>query len=439
MHGVDRTVGIIGGGAAGIGVAKALAEAGIDYEILESGTRLGGNWQPDGPASKMYKSVHLISSKRNTQFSDMPMPENYANYPRHDLMYGYLLSVAGAFDAESHTRFGARVTAARPAGGGWICETDDGLTRRYAHLVVCNGLLRKPLTPHIPGHFDGLSLHSGVYKSADVFRGKRVLVVGGGNSGCDIAVDAALHAQTAFHSTRRGYHYMPKFIDGKPTQEWLMAQAPLFPDARAYWAHVQSVFKLAGYDGTDYGLPEPDHDIDAAHPIMNSQVLYHIGHGDLTPKPDIVRLLGHEVEFADGSREAIDVIVWATGFGLDLSFMDKAHFDVTTEFDSLFLRMVPRQHDNLLFVGYLNTPSGLGNVLNIKARFVVSYIQARQRNSDNWGRFQMLKQQPALLDLGQQRFMHTERHRFEVDLWKYIRALTYVTGKLRAPEESAAH
>ena len=436
MNGIDRTVGIIGGGAAGIGVAKALAQAGIDYEILESSARLGGNWQPDGPASKMYDAVHLISSKRNTQFSDMPMPDNYADYPRHDLVYGYLMSVAGSFGAERHTRFGARVAAARPDGSSWVCETGDGLKRRYAYLVVCNGLLRKPLTPQVPGRFDGLAVHSGEYKSADIFRGKRVLVVGGGNSGCDIAVDAALHAKTAFHSTRRGYHYMPKFIDGKPTQEWLMAQAPLFADAGQYWAHVQSVFKLAGYDGTDYGLPQPDHGIDEAHPIMNSQVLYHIGHGDLTPKPDVVRLLGGEVEFADGSREAVDVIVWATGFSTDLSFMDKAHFDAAREFDDLFLRIVPQRHDNLMFVGYLNTPSGLGNVLNIKARFVVACIEACRARSDNWIRFQTLKRQPALLDLGQQRFMNTERHRFEVDLWKYIRALTYVTGKLRAQVEA---
>lgn len=437
MNGIDRTVGIIGGGAAGIGVAKALTEAGIDYEILESGTRLGGNWQPDGAASKMYESVHLISSKRNTQFSDIPMPQDYSNYPRHDLVYRYLLSVAKSFEAERHTRFGAKVSAARPEGQSWVCETEDGVTRRYAHLVVCNGLLRKPLFPHVPGAFEGISLHSGEYKSADVFRGKRVLVVGGGNSGCDIAVDAALNGKKAFHSTRRGYYYMPKFIDGKPTQEWLMAQAPSFPDAKNYWEHVRSVFKLAGYDGTDYGLREPDHEIDEAHPIMNSQVLYHIGHGDLTPKSDIVRLLGRDVEFADGSCEPIDVIVWATGFGLDLSFLDKAHFDVDAEFDSLFLRMVPRQYDNLIFVGYLNTPSGLGNVLNIKARFVASYIQAQSVRSENWDRFQMLKQQPGLLDLGHARFMRTERHRFEVDLWKYIRAVNYVTGKLRSQENIA--
>lgn len=426
----DHTVGIIGGGASGIGVAKALTEAGLDYEVLEATDGLGGNWQPTGPASKMYQSVHLISSKRNTQFADVPMPEGYPHYPRHTQMYAYLLSVAQRYRVAEHTRFGTRVASARPEAGRWLCELDDGAHRRYDHLVVCNGLLRTPVVPRVEGRFDGLSLHSGEYRSADVFRGRRVLVVGAGNSGCDIAVDAALNAARAFHSTRRGYHYMPKFVDGRPTQEWLMDIAPKFSDPVAYWDHVRSVFKLAGFDGTDFGLPQPDHRIEEAHPIMNSQVLYHIGHGDLAPKPDVRRLDGHEVEFADGSRETVDVILWATGFRTDLGFFDPRDFDTATELDRLFLRMVPQRHDNLLFVGYLNTPSGLGNVLNITARFVAAYLRSRIARSDNWKRFLELRLHPEQLDLGQGRFMHTERHRYEVDLWKYIRTVNFVTGKL---------
>lgn len=431
MNGIDNTVGIIGGGASGIGVAKALTEVGLDYEVLEAAGGLGGNWRPDGPASKMYDSVHLISSKRNTQFADFPMPEAYPHYPSHRQMYAYLMTVADRFDVAAHTRFGATVEHAYPESDHWVCRLADGTLRRYANLVVCNGLLRTPIVPRIEGRFDGLQIHSGDYRSSDVFRGKRVLVVGGGNSGCDIAADAALHAAQAFHSTRRGYHYMPKFVDGRPTQEWLMDIAPGFSDPAAYWKHVGEVFKLAGFRGEDYGLPEPDHRIDEAHPIMNSQVLYQIGHGRLKPKPDIRCLAGNTVEFADGSSEAIDVILWATGFRMDLSFLDAEHFDAGTEVDRLFLRMAPQRHDNLLFVGYLNTPSGLGNVLNIAARFIAAHICARKAGTTNWQRFLQMKQQPDRLDLGQGRFMATDRHRYEVDLWKYIRAVNFVTGKLR--------
>lgn len=435
MKPYDRTIGIIGGGASGIGVAKAFAEIGADYEILEATQRLGGNWQPNGPASKMYESVHLISSKRNTQFSDFPMPKYYPDYPSHSLMHAYLMSIVQHFGIDRQARLGASVVRVCHDENGWECHLENGEVRRYRVLVVCNGLLRKPIIPDFPGEFHGDSIHSANYKSAQQFRGRRALVVGGGNSGCDIAVDAALNATAAFHSTRRGYHYMPKFISGQPTQEWLMDQAPKFADSRAYWEHVQSTFKLAGFDGEDFGLPRPTHGIDQAHPILNSQVLYHIGHGDLVPKPNVERLCGTHVRFDDGTQEEIDLIVWATGFSTDLSFFADSGFDLDKEFDRLFLRILPQRYDDLLFVGYLNTPSGLGNLLNITARFVAAYTQAYLARSSAWQMLSQLKLNPDGVDLGQHRFMATARHRFEVDLWKYLRAVNFVSGKLKARNE----
>lgn len=429
MH--STSIAIIGAGASGIGVGKALRQAGIeDFEIIEATARFGGNWQPDGPASKMYDSVHLISSRRNTQFADFPMPRDYPDYPRHTLVFDYLERLAAAHGLDRKTRFNTAVAGMRRSPGGWTLRFQDGGEAEYGLVVVCNGLLRRPLIPAYRGSFSGRMLHAADYKSADLFRGKSVLVVGGGNSGCDIAVDAAQAAGRAFHSTRRGYYYMPKFIDGRPTQEWLMEQAPKFPDPDQYWAHVQRTFKLAGYSGPDYGLPEPDHAIHECHPIMNSQILYYIGHGDVTPKPDVERFDGGTVHFTDGSAEAVDVVVWATGYDIDLPFLMPDAFDWRREFGSLFLRMVPQACDDLLFVGYLNTPSGIGNLANMMGRFAATYARARRHRTPAWDTFQQMKRQPSLVDLGQQRFMTTARHQFEVDLWKFIKALNFTTAKL---------
>lgn len=426
----NAKIAVLGGGASGIGVAKALSEAGQNFEIFEATNRLGGNWQPDGPASKMYDSVHLISSKRNTQFADFPMPREYPDYPHHSRVFAYLQQLAQRYSLPQRTRFETTVTAMQPIESGWRLTTSDGATDDFSYVVVCNGLLRRPTTPRYPGVFAGTSVHAANYKSADIFKGKRALVVGGGNSGCDIAVDAGQNATTAFHSTRRGYHYMPKFIAGRPTQEWLMDEAPKFADPAAYWQHVSSSFKFAGFDGTDYGLPAPDHSIEACHPIMNSQILYHIGHGDIVSKPDIAALNGDTVTFADGSQEQIDIIVWATGYNIDLPFLDKQVFDWHRELPGLFLRMVPKQFEDLLFVGYLNTPSGIGNLANIMGRFVSAYIGARERGSSAFTTVSQLKLRPEALDLGRDRFMQTERHDHEVDLWKFIKAVNFVTGKL---------
>lgn len=425
-------VGVIGGGACGIGIGKALKQAGIDFEIIESSSRLGGNWQPDGSASKMYASTHLISSKNNTQFTDYKMPSEYPAYPNHKLFFNYLESLANDFDLYASTRLNTTVNEMQPQDEGWEMTFHDESKSFYDFVIVANGLLRKPRFPAYASQYEGESIHTANYKSADIFRGKRVLIVGAGNSGCDAAVDATHTAKTVTHSTRRGYHYMPKFIDGMPTQEWLMAQAPKFTDADAYWEHVQATFKLAGFDGVDYGLPKPDHAISECHPIMNSQILYHIGHGDIQPKPDIDHCVGQTVHFKDKTHETFDLIVWATGFSVDLPFLSTHNFDWKNELSSLFLRMVPAQYDNLLFVGYLNTPSGIGNIVNTLSRFTVAYIKARSQQTSAWETFKKMKIFNNQLDLGEGRFMKTERHNYEVDLWKYIKSINFMTSKLES-------
>ncbi|MBB2964258.1 NAD(P)/FAD-dependent oxidoreductase [Methylobacterium sp. R2-1] len=427
----QERIGIIGAGASGIGIAKALRREGIEFDLLESTSRVGGNWQPDGPASKMYRSAHLISSKRNTQFSDYPMPDSYPHYPHHSLMHGYLESVVASADVQRNIRFDTTVTSARHDGSGWRLRFKEGGDAFYGTLIVCSGLLRRPSIPFYPGRFDGETIHAVEYRSSSMLDGKRVLVVGGGNSGCDIAVDAVHGAAKVFHSTRRGYHYMPKFIAGRPTQEWLMDIAPEFSDPDAYWEHVTQTFRLAGFDGRDFGLPPPDHGIQSAHPILNSQILFHIGHGDISPVGDIVQMSGRGIEFSDGKREEIDIIIWATGYDPDLPFFNKSDFDAAEDLKSAFLKVASRRYDDLLYVGYLNTPSGLGNVGNVLGSFTAAYLQGRAGATAGWQKFQLLKRENAPVDLGQERFMRTKRHSHEVDLWKFIKTMNFLSAKLR--------
>nr|WP_320166347.1 NAD(P)-binding domain-containing protein [uncultured Methylophaga sp.] len=430
-----KKVGIIGGGACGIGLGKSLIKAGIEFEIIEASSTFGGNWQPDGPASKMYKSAHLISSKRNTEFTDIRMPDDYPHYPSNKLFFQYLKDIAVQSNLHDHTRFNTEVKNIEKTGEYWTLTFHDGQVAYYHIVIIANGLLRKPVMPEYANHFTGESIHSINYKDDNICKGKRVLVVGAGNSGCDIAVDATHSAEVVYHSSRRGYHYMPKFIAGQPTQEWLMAQAPLFTDADSYWEHVKKTFKLAGFDGVDFGLPEPDHDISECHPIMNSQILYFIGHGDIQPKPDIERIEGQQVYFHDGSSVEVDLIIWASGYEPDMPFLSTTIFNWKKDLNKLFLRVVPESHDDLLFVGYLNTPSGIGNLVNTLSRFVVAYILAYQSKQPSWHTFKKIKKNSQKLDLGELRFMDSPRHAYEVDLWKYIQAINFMTAKLSVKHE----
>lgn len=413
---------IIGGGPLGIGLGRELGEGGIDYDLYEAEADLGGVWNGDGNSGRVYPSLHLISPKFNTQVPDYPMPEDYPVYPDHRRMLAYLRDYARHFGVYERARCGTTVMRLSRAGAGWEVETSKGRGGHYDLVAVCNGAQRLPRYPDppYPGRFDGDVLHSMHYKNPDQIQGKRVLVVGGGNSGCDIAVDAVHHAAAVYHSTRRGYHYYPKFIDGKPTPQWMLQLGNRFETKQETMAYIQQVFKLAGFDGEDYGLPRPDHPLDAAHPIMNSQILYHIGHGDIRAKDDIRRFDGFGVHFLDGSHAEVDIVIYATGYDRDFPFIDPTLLQWKNGIPDLFIHIAPRHLDNIFFFGFVNAAAGLGDGLRLQGQFVRSYIRAYTGKTAGFRRFVRAKQQDEP-DLGQDYFIPSHRHLWEVDFWKFIK------------------
>jgi len=426
QRGGDIRVCIIGGGPLGIGLGRELSEGGIDYDLFEIESDLGGVWNTGGDSGRTYPSLHLISPKFNTQVPDFPMPDHYPAYPNHRMMLDYIRSYARHFGVYDHAHVGTAVSWISPDGDGWEVETASAAggteTRRYDVVAICNGAQRVPHFPQpaYPGRFTGEVLHTASYKSPEQIAGKRVLVIGAGNSGCDVAVDAVHHARAVHHSTRRGYHYYPKFISGKPTPQWMLQLGNKFSSKDETLDYMRQVFKLAGFDGTDYGLREPDHALDAAHPIMNSQILYHIGHGDITAVDDVARFDGATVHFRDGNQAEIDVIVYATGYDREFPFLDPAILEWKSGIPDLFIHIVPRRLDNLFFFGFVNAAAGLGDGMRLQGQFVRSYIQALAGKSRGYQQFLRAKQEDTP-DLGQDYFVGSRRHTWEVDFWKFIK------------------
>lgn len=421
MSNTQRTVAIIGGGPTGIGVARELIDGGVPVDIFEAESDFGGVWNAEAACGRAYKSLHLISPKFNTQVPDFPMPEEYPAYPNHRQMLAYIRSYAKAFGLYERAHFNSKVEDLRPEGKGWRIRTSAGHDAFYPLVIVCNGLQRVPRFPEpaCPGHFAGKVMHANDYKSADQLEGRRILIVGGGNSGCDIAVDAIRTAETVLHSTRRGYYYQPKFIDGKPTPQWMMELGNKFDSKEETLAYIGEVFRLAGYDGADYGLPRPDYPLDAAHPVMNSLLLYHIGHGDITPKGGISRFDGNTVHFTDGSTESVDTILYATGYRRDFPFLDKETLEWKGDIPDLFLHSTPRNLDNILFMGFINAAGGLGDGLKTQGLFVLNYAKAYFGRTPGLKRFLAAKKTDTP-DLGQNYFIDSYRHQWEADLWKLL-------------------
>lgn len=376
----------------GLAAARQLQRHGIAFVGFELHGDVGGLWDIDNPHSTMYQSAHLISSKGTTQFSEFPMPADTPAYPPQRQVGEYFRDYASQFGLRQHFHFNTRVLRLERLDKGWrlVSET-AGVQREWQFdgVLIATGTLHTPNQPVLPGTFSGELLHSAAYKDAAVFAGKRVLVVGCGNSACDIAVDAVHRARSVDLSVRRGYHFLPKFILGKPTDTF--GGAVKLPRRLKQLVDGLLVRALVGKP-SQYGLPDPDYRLYEAHPVMNSLVLHHIGHGDIQPRGDISAVNGQCVTFADGRQGEYDLILQATGYKLDYPFIDRSELNWPQDAGApqLYLNVFHPQYDDLFMLGMIEA-SGLGWQGRAEQAELVALSIRRQR--DGHPSAQQLRQQ----------------------------------------------
>ncbi|WP_236206811.1 flavin-containing monooxygenase [Pseudomonas tohonis] len=352
---------IIGAGPMGLCAARQLQKHGIPFVGFELHEDVGGLWDIDNPHSTMYESAHLISSKRTTEFSEFPMADDVAPYPHHSEMRRYFRDYAGHFGLREHYQFGTRVQSLERQDKGWKLTSERNGERREWQVdgvLIANGTLHAPNQPELPGRFDGELLHSADYRSPALFEGKRVLVIGCGNSACDIAVDAVHRARSVDISVRRGYYFLPKFLLGRPIDTF--GGAVKLPRPLKQRIDGALIRALIGKP-SDYGLPDPDYRLYESHPVVNSLVLHHLGHGDIRARPDLASVEGRQVVFCDGSRADYDLILQATGYKLDYPFIarEELNWPERAGAPQLYLNIFHPQYDDLFMMGMVEA-SGLG-------------------------------------------------------------------------------
>ena len=350
-----KKVCVIGAGPSGITAAKNLLDEGLDVKVFDFGSDVGGNWvfnEKEGHSS-VFETTHIISSRTLSQYEDFPMPEDYPDYPSHKNLADYFQAYARHFDLYQHIDFQTLVkNCALNDEGKWLVTTvknDVETTHEFDALAVCNGHHWLPRTPQYSGHFDGDFIHSHSVKRFSMFKDKRVLVIGGGNSACDVAVESSRVAKSVDMSWRRGYWIAPKFLMGQPA-DVIGLKMNFLP--RALWAKMVAL-SLKIRNGTNdlYGLPKPEKPFGSQHPTINEDLFFTIRHGKIKPRPDISRLDGSKVHFTDGSVGEYDVIVACTGYVITHPFFDKNFIDYSEGDVPLWLRMMHPSVNNLYFIG----------------------------------------------------------------------------------------
>ncbi len=424
------TVCVIGAGSSGIAAAQALSSLGVAFDCFEAGSGIGGNWRydNDNEMSSAYESLHINTSRQMMEYAAYPMPETLPDYPDHRQIAQYFDDYVDHFGLREKITFRTEVTKVVPSAGRgddrWTVtirsrDAAEPETRTYRDVIVANGHHWDPRWPEpsFPGAetFPGEQLHAHYYRTSEPLVGKRVLVLGIGNSACDIAVESSRVARSTDLAMRRGAHILPKYMFGRPTDHLTdspLARGPL----KVQQVAMAALLRLTQGKVTDYGLPEPDHEVLHAHPTVSQDLLNRLGHGDISVRPNIDRFEGPKVFFTDGSAGEYDVVVYCTGYKVSFPFFTGTVVHAEDNHIDLYRRVVHPDLPGLYFIGLIQPLGAIMPLAEAQAAWVgdlVTGVGALPPVGE-------MRRQIAAYDANlRKRFVASKRHTIEVDFHSY--------------------
>lgn len=411
---------IIGAGPSGLAAAKNLKDAGISFDCFEASGDVGGLWNPGHPGCA-YSTVHLNISKKLMRFTDHPIPSNYPDFLGLEEAFAYLKSYAEKFRLYDNIIFNTKVNRAEKTEDGWsVWAGENTKPRAYRGVIVANGHHWDPAMPEMKGDFAGEVIHSYNYTGPEQLIGKRVLVMGGGNSGLDIACDAAFYAKSSHHSLRRGYYVIPKVVFGRPTDMVFEKLKRLRLPRWLSRSIAAAGMRLMVGPYEKYGLPVPKGKMFAHHPTCSSRYLDLLRHGQIKICPDIERLEGNTVHFKDGHQKDFDLVVYGTGYKLSMPFFNDQLANNIKNPKNLFLNLFHKKEKSLFFVGLFQpADGGFWQLADYQSKLMTRYILACESNEASVAKFEALKETQHY-DVGHgEAYTDSPRHHFEVDHYRY--------------------
>jgi cation diffusion facilitator CzcD-associated flavoprotein CzcO len=413
---------VIGAGPSGITAAKNLLDEGMEVVVYDLGSKVGGNWvfNENSGHSSVFETTHIISSKTLSEYADFPMPDDYPDYPSHKHLAAYFQNYAAHFNLYPHIQFETLVKHCELVNDQqWqvTIEQNGAISTHYFDaLVVSNGHHWLPRMPKYKGSFNGEFIHSHDVKRFSRFANKRVLVIGGGNSACDVAVESSRVAQSVDMSWRRGYWIVPKFMMGKPADVF---STKLHWLPRSIWQSISAIsLYVRNGKNAAYGLPEPEGPLGSHHPTINEDLFFTIRHGKIKPRTDIAELNGNEVIFTDGTKGEYDIIVACTGYIISHPFFEKSFIDYSEGDVPLWLKMMHPTICNLYFIGLFQPLGCIWPGSELQSKIMARELAGKWKRPQNIK--QLIKEELSHPDFKQ---INTPRHTITVDFHRFKKRL----------------
>ncbi len=365
---------VIGAGPAGLAAGAALRARGVSPVIVDKAEAVGAVWR------RHYDRLHLHTDRSHSALPGLPMPKAYGRYPSRLDVIAYLESYFAHFDLKP--QFGTAIATLRRDGALWRAQTSGERAFEAPAVVVATGLADFPHSPEWPGlaTFGGEVLHSSAYRNPERFRGRKVLVVGFGNSGGEIALDLAeAHVDVAL-SVRGPVSIVPRDLLGIPIQTLTIAQSRL--PARLADTLNAPVLRLAIGDIETLGLrrsvkgPRRTVEEDGRIPLLDIGTLAMIRAGRIAVRPDVAEVSQGAVRFADGRKETFDAIVLATGFRPDLRALLPEAAGVLNDAGQPMVSGRRTAEAGLFFCGAIPAATGQLREIGIEARRIADAIAA---------------------------------------------------------------
>ncbi len=337
---------VVGGGWSGLVACKYMLEEGLSVVALEKRDDIGGVWlYSDNPhVTTVMRSTQCTSSSTVTEMSDYPMSKDIGMFPHHSDVMVYLRAYAEKFRLLPHVKLNTEVKEVKRERENWKVTTSSGEIYTSRFLVVAAGNNQTPnreLEETCLRGFTGRIFHASEIKyPREEFRGQRLLVVGGGETGGDICMDWIDHAEFIYWSIPRGQHFFRKYAKvvpwgtpqalDKASSRMLKSIAPYVQGkpGLAWVCKFTTSGSLLAYQG--HGIPEWKNDSAYFHFFMNKngKVLDLVDYKKLVPKGGIVACEGKKVTFQDGTKEEFDLIVTSTGYKINSAYLPERYADV---------------------------------------------------------------------------------------------------------------